>query len=132
MGVDFYCCSSCKQSRYEEYVESCTGCGKRLCTSCLVNDDVNSRFAHHYGVKFDSNNKELVDELISYGMETDEDGKITGYHEGELIDDSAIDPKYCPYCQDKEVDNDAVLKYLLEKYNLTAKKVWKEMKKLNK
>lgn len=129
MGVDYRHCEVCNESLYDEFVGSCTSCGNNLCTSCVVNDDVDSRFAHHYGMRFDSNNEEMVKELLADGYITKDENGEYDLAEGELIDDSAILPKYCPFCQGDVIDNDAILKYLLKKYNLTAKKVWKEMKK---
>lgn len=129
MGVDYYHCESCDESRYEEYVGSCTDCGNSFCTNCLVNDDVDSRFAYHYGIRFNPNDEELVKQLLDEGYITiDEDGNYD-IEEGDLIDESAIAPKYCPFCQGNSIDNDAVLAYLLKKYNLDIKEIWTEIKK---
>lgn len=137
MGVDYYHCKACDESLYEEYVGSCTGCGTRLCTGCLVNKDVEyhgkpSRFAYHYGIRFDSNNEELVAELLKDGYITKDENGDYDIEEGELIDDSAILPKYCPYCQGNEINKDEVLEYLLKKSGLTLKQAWKELKKTKK
>lgn len=135
MGVSYYGCKSCGESRYEEYVGSCQGCGNRLCTNCLVNDDIESSYAHEYGIKFDSNNAEMVKELLNEGyISVDEDGNYD-IEEGELIDDSSIQPKYCPFCQGNEIDNDEVLNFLLRKFGLGLDQVWemiKQEKKLKK
>ena len=128
MSVDYRHCSSCEESLYDEYVGSCTKCGNNLCTSCLINDDVKSRFAHHYGYKFDSKNEELIKTLIEEGFSLeDKDGKPY-YKDGDIVDDSSILPKYCPYCSGNEIDREKVLDHLLKKYKLDIKKVWKEIK----
>lgn len=60
MGVDFYHCKSCEESRYEEYIDHCNKCGNYICTACVINDDLDSKYAYHYGYKFDSKNLELM------------------------------------------------------------------------
>lgn len=37
MSVDYYSCSCCKESIYEEDIAHCEECGERICNSCLVN-----------------------------------------------------------------------------------------------
>lgn len=129
MGVDYRHCESCKESRYDEYVGSCVECGSSLCTNCLVNNDISSNYAHHYGIRFDSSNEVMVKELLADGcVSVDEEGNYD-ISEGELIDDSAILAKYCPFCQGKEINKDEVLNYILEKYNLKIEDVWSEMRK---
>ncbi len=136
MGVEYYACKSCGCSRYEEYVENCHGCNNRICTDCLVNKDVNykgepSKFAYHYGLRFDSNNENLVKEWLEEGYVTkDEEGNYN-MEDGELLQDSAIAPKYCPFCQGVEVNKDEVLNYLLRKFGLGLGEVW-ELVKQNK
>lgn len=128
MGVDYYHCESCDESLYEEYVGSCTKCGNSLCTSCLINNDVNSRYAHHYGYKFDSINELLLKQLEAEGFHfKDKNGNFT-YEDGEIVDDSGIQAKYCPFCSGDIIDKDKVLDYLITKYKLDIKKVWKEIK----
>ena len=133
MGVEHYGCKRCEESVYEEFVDRCTNCGSRLCTDCLVNKDVDykgkpSRFAYHYGLRFDSNNEELVKEWLEEGYVTkDEEGNYD-MEEGELLQDSAIDPKYCPYCQGSEVNKDEVLNFLLRKFGLGLDQVWEMIK----
>jgi hypothetical protein len=121
MSVDFYACKCCGESRYEEYVGSCTGCGKSLGTCCLTNDDIGSRFAHDYGVIYDGSDEQKKE----YGIEDDweEKGWVTI---GEVIDDTAIQPKYCPFCSGEEVAKEDVLAYLLKKYGLTYEDAEKE------
>jgi hypothetical protein len=63
MGVDYYHCEVCGESRYEEYVGNCNKCGNSLCTNCLVNKDFDDRYAHRYGYKFDSLNPELMKKI---------------------------------------------------------------------
>lgn len=99
MGVEFYHCDCCKESRYEEYVGNCTECGHSLCTYCLTNDDIESNYASHYGVIYDGSKEQK--ELYGIKDDWEEKGWVTL---GELIDDTYIDPKYCPYCQIEKVD----------------------------
>jgi hypothetical protein len=120
MGVDFYACDCCGESLYEEYVGHCSSCGHRIGTCCVVNDDINSRFAYHYEVRFDGS-QEMVEE---YGLDEHiENGWI---NVGDVIDDVGIDPKYCPFCQGTEVAKEDVLEYLLEKYGLDYEEVKRE------
>lgn len=109
MGVDFYACESCGESRYSEFVGSCTCCGNRLCTNCMTNDDVNSQYANDYGVVFDGSKKMMEEYDIS------QEDIDKGYYEiGELIDDTSIDPKYCPYCEGEDIDENKFLEYLIK------------------
>lgn len=121
MSVDFYSCDCCGESRYEEYVDSCSKCGHRLCTWCLENDDINSNFAHHYNVKFDGSPEQREE----FGVESKEESEY-GYEIGEIIDDSGIDPKYCPYCNNSAVSDDDLFKFLLKKYDLDYEKIKEE------
>lgn len=127
MGVDFYACECCKESRYSEYVATCYGCDHRVCTACVVNDDVNSKYAHNYGVKFD-NSPEQREE---YGVVSKEEDKY-GYEIGDVIDDTGIAPKYCPFCNGNKVSNDDLLKYLLKKYDINKEKLKREFLKTTK
>lgn len=133
MSVDYRHCESCEESLYDEYVGCCTSCGNSLCTSCLVNtDDVSknadSRYAFRYGYIFDSKNEELIKQILSDGFEiTNEDGSFC-YEDGQIVDDSAILSKYCPYCNGDNVDKEKVLEHLLATYNLDINEVWKEIK----
>lgn len=134
MGVDYYSCDVCNESHYEEYVASCSTCWNRLCTGCLVNKDVEyqgnpSRYAHHYGLKFDSTDEALVKEWLAEGYVTvDKDGNYD-MKDGEVLQESAIADKYCPFCQGNIIDDGEILSYLLKKYNLTLESVWEEIKK---
>jgi hypothetical protein len=110
MSVDFYGCSCCGESRYEEYVGWCTTCGSALCTRCVVNDDVGSNYAHDYGVVFDGS-KEMMEK---YDI-TQEDIDKGYYTEGEIIDDTSIAPKYCPYCEGTEINESQFTEFLIEK-----------------
>lgn len=117
MSVDFYHCDSCKESRYEEYVDYCHSCGNRVCTACVVNDDVNSDYSYEYGVKYDGS-KEQHEE---YGIDESYDYEI-----GDIIDDTGIAPKYCPFCSGDDYTDTQLLNYLLKKYGLDKKKVVEE------
>ncbi|QSF43385.1 hypothetical protein [Paenibacillus tianjinensis] len=120
MSVDFYACDCCGESRYEEYVDTCHECGHRVCTSCVVDtDNIDSRYAYYYGVKFDGTQEQRVE----YGME---DENRFNLEIGEIIDDTGIAPKYCPFCSGEEVNNDDLLVFLLNKYDLEKDDVEKE------
>lgn len=116
MSVDFYHCEACSESRYEEYVGTCTSCGNSLCTSCVVNDDVKSDYAYEYGVRFDGT-KEQMDE---YGIE---DG---WYEIGDIIDDTSIDPHYCPFCQGEDFTEGMLLEFAIKKLGTTHTELVKE------
>lgn len=113
MGVDFYHCESCGESRYEEFVDRCGTCEHSLCTACLVNKDFESNYAYEYNVKFDGSNEQKEE----YGIETKDESEW-GYEEGEIIDDSGIDSKYCPFCNNVKVSDEDLFRFLLKKYNL--------------
>lgn len=118
MGVSFYACECCGESRYEEYVGVCFSCDASLCTSCLVNDDVNDNFAYSYGYKFDSQNPELMKKYEGEGFSLyDEDGEPY-YKDGDIIDDSNIQEKYCPYCSGDVINESAFLAYIIKKFNI--------------
>lgn len=121
MSVDYYTCKCCGESRYEEYVGSCSKCGKSIGTCCVVNDDIDSNYAYEYNVKFDGSKEQKE----KYGIKSKEDSEY-GYEIGDIIDDVGIDPKYCPFCNNKEIDNDDLLDYLLSKYNINKDDLVKE------
>ena len=128
MGVDFKHCNYCDDSLYGEYVDSCIKCGNRLCTNCLINKDFESRFAYHYGYKFDSTNEALLKQLEAEGFHIKNYDGTLSYKDGEIVEDSGIQSKYCPYCSGKAIDRESVLEYLLTKYKLDINKVWKQIK----
>lgn len=124
MGVSYYACSCCGESRYEEYVGDCTCCGASICTACVVNDDVNSDYAYEYGVVFDGS-KEMMDE---YDITQDEIDK--GYYKiDEIIDDTAIAPKYCPYCEGSEINEGKFMSFLIEKLGKSREELEEEYRK---
>jgi hypothetical protein len=127
MGVDYYSCDECGESRYSEYVGSCTDCGASLCTHCLVNDDVNSNYAHEYGVRFHSEN--LAELEVLYGDMKDSDTGEFIFDDDELIDDTSICPKYCPYCSGDKVNQEEIFQYIVTKYKLNVAEEWAEYKK---
>lgn len=110
MSVDFYACDVCGESRYEEFVGHCTDCNHSICTRCVTNDDLNSDYAYEYGARYDGS----AVQIEHYHIREDEDFEI-----GDLIDDTAIAPHYCPFCQDELVGDDDLLNYLLRKVGLT-------------
>jgi len=112
MSVDFYSCDCCEESRYEEYVGHCSNCGHSLCTSCLINNDIDSRYAYEYNVKFDGSKKQKEE----YCIESKEESKY-GYEIGDVIDDVGIDSKYCPFCSGNKIHNDDLLEFALKLLN---------------
>lgn len=119
MSVEFYECDCCEESRYEEYVGHCSKCGHSLCSWCLIDKDgIDSRYANDYGVKCDGT-KEQADE---YGFD------IGDYKVGDVIDDSGIDSKHCPFCSGNKVHDEDLLEYLLSRYGLSKDKVIQEYK----
>lgn len=121
MGVDFYACKCCGESRYEEYIDYCEGCGKRIGTCCVVNDDIGDNFTYPYRVKYDGS----AEQKEEYDIEDDweEKGWVTT---GEPLDDVGIDPKYCPFCSGEEVAKEDVLTYLLKKCGISYEEAEKE------
>lgn len=118
MSVDFYECDCCEESRYEEYVGHCNKCGHSLCTYCLVDNDIESRYAYHYGVKCDG----TPEQAEEYGF------NVGDYEIDEIIDDTGIDSKYCPFCSGDEVHDEDLLKYLIKKYDIEKDDLIKEYK----
>ena len=128
MSVDYYHCENCGESRYEEYVGYCNKCDTRLCTSCLINNDINSSYAYEYGYKYDSSDTELMEKYKDEGFDLfDKDGKPY-YEDGDIIGDSNIDSKYCPYCSGDAINNEELFNFLVEKYKIDINKEWKEYK----
>lgn len=127
MSVDFYSCDHCGDSIYEEYVGHCSVCGHNLCTNCLVNKDIDSRYAYEYGVKFDGSEEQKKE----YGIQSKEEDKY-GYEIGDIIDDVGIDSKYCPFCSGGVIHNDELLDFalsLLKKSKEELKILYREKSK---
>ena len=123
MGVEFYHCTCCNESKYEEYVGWCTECGKGICTSCVTNDDVDSPYASCYGEVYDGSNEQkerlgIIEEEIEKGY----------FELGEVIDDTSIAPKYCPYCQGEKFNEDKFVQWLYQKLGKTRDELIKEYK----
>lgn len=121
MSVDYYSCDCCEESVYEEFVRHCEKCGHRICTNCVVNDDINSEYASRYRIKFDGSEEQKEE----YGI-TDEEIEKGYFKIGEPLDDTGIDPKYCPFCNGESIHNDDLLSFLLNKYNLSMEEVRNE------
>ncbi|MEH6861478.1 hypothetical protein [Bacillus velezensis] len=113
MGVEFYACDCCGDSRYEEYVDHCGSCGHRLGTCCVENDYIGSSYAYDYGVRFDGSEEQIEE----YEIDPED------YEIDDIIKDSGIDPKYCPFCLGKVVAKEDLFDYLLKKYGLTFDEV---------
>ena len=118
MSVDYYSCDSCEESRYEEYVATCSKCFHSVCTACVVNDDIESNCAYEYGTKYDGSESQREE----FGIEDNT------YEIGEIIDDTGIDPKYCPFCSGNEVHNDDLLILALELLKITKQDLILEYK----
>lgn len=121
MGVSYYACKCCGESRYEEYVGDCVGCGKSIGTCCVVNDDIESEYAYQYGERYDGSAEQKAEYDI--GDDWEEKGWVTV---GEVIDDSAIQPKYCPFCSGEEIAKEDVFDYLLKKLGINYKDAERE------
>lgn len=133
MGVDYYCCKACGDSRYEEYVDSCYGCGNRVCSYCLENKgDIDSRYTSHYGIRFDSTNEEALKQQLEDKWVTKNEDGTYDMEEGELFGDTGVDPKYCPFCNGGDIDKEECLNYMLKLFGLDIKYVWEEVKKSKK
>lgn len=128
MGVSYYACESCGESCYEEYVGECIKCDATVCTDCLVNREIDSNFAYEYGYVFNSENVELMKKYIDMGFTLYKADGSPYYDEGDIIGDSGIDEKYCPYCSGNEINKDILFNYIVEKYKLDVQAEWKELK----
>lgn len=115
MSVDFYSCDCCGESRYEEYVGWCTSCGHKICTRCVVNDNVESDFACEYGIRFNGTDAMKEEFGLSDDFEID-----------EVIDDTSITPMYCPFCSGNQVTEGDLLDFMLNKFNISLEDITKE------
>jgi len=130
MGVDFYGCKCCGESKYSEHVGSCQNCGKSLCTSCLINDNINSSWAHEYGMHFEEDKLEEIMKELSMIKEDFYD--VTGkpyWSEGTIIDDTSILEKYCPFCSGDKINKETLFDYLVEKLDIDVERAWEDYKK---
>lgn len=119
MSVDYYGCEHCGDGVYEEYIGSCSRCGKRICTNCLVNaNEIDSRYAFHYNVKYDGTREQKEE----YGIEDASESKY-GYNVGEIIDDVGIDSKYCPYCSGGSIDENELIEFAAKLLGLSRNKL---------
>jgi hypothetical protein len=90
----------------------------------VTNDDVNSQYAHSYGAVFDGS-----EEMIKEYNITEEELEKGYIKVGELIDDTAIMPKYCPYCQGVEINEQQFVEFLIEKLGTSREALEKEFLK---
>ena len=51
------------------------------------------------------------------------------YEDDDIIDDSGIDSKYCPYCSGSAYTEKDLLNFILNKFNMSEKELVKEFKK---
>lgn len=128
MSVDFYACKCCGESRYEEYVGSCNKCGASIGTCCVVNDDVKSKYAYSYGYRFDPDNIELMNQYKREGFELYGDEGDPYYEDGDVIDDSGIDSKYCPFCSGESINKELLFDFIVSKFKIDINKEWKLFK----
>jgi len=128
MSVDFYHCDKCKRSVYEEYVGECNKCHSSLCTDCLVNNDVKYEYAHKYGYRFDSGNPELMSQYEKEGFSLYRQDGSPRYDDGDVIDDSMIDSKYCPFCSGESINKELLFDFIVTKFKVDVNKEWKLFK----
>nr|WP_156736313.1 hypothetical protein [Mycobacterium sp. E3298] len=57
-----------------------------------------------------------------FGVQSKEDSEY-GYEIGDIIDDTGIASKYCPFCNGIEVSDDDLLNYLLKKYDINKQEL---------
>jgi hypothetical protein len=122
MSVDYYYCEKCGESVYSEYQGHCGKCHKGLCTNCLINDTIQSRYAYDYYVLYDGSDEQIK----KYSIKPDE------YEIGDKIDDSGIDSKYCPYCSGDAYTDSDLLDIALKFMGITKDKIIELYKESNK
>lgn len=133
MGVDFKGCNSCGESRYDEYVGECRKCDNSVCTDCLINKGGKTDpFAGSYGIEFDPGKMDEMNKLQNEGGGIFKEDGSPYYSDGEIIEETSIDHKYCPYCSGNEIDDAEMLEYFLKEYKhqygFTKEEVWAEVK----
>lgn len=115
MGVDYYTCDVCKDN-FDDcgcYYSRCNKCEHFICFWCQVDLQMRSETC------YDDDDHSI---LIGIGRYWDEEGEL----------------KRCPFCLHEIVDDKIVMRYLLEKYDLSYNSVKEEIinyykqKKLNK
>ena len=115
MGVDFYSCDECDEI-YDDCggtYDNCEEWGKMICFWCQA--DMGMRTAATYWSK----GAKPIGDYWTDGSWTDDKG---AYHEYYNLTS-------CPHCKNEIIDDERVLEYLLNKYELTKEKVIEEIKK---
>lgn len=124
MSVDFYACKCCGESIYEEYIGECNKCGESIGTCCIVNDDIKSKYANDYGYRFDSDNVELMNRYKNEGFDLYNDNGEPYYEDDDIIDDSGIDSKYCPFCSGKIINKEQLFDFIVDKFKIDIDEEW--------
>jgi hypothetical protein len=106
MSVDFYQCSVCKESVYEENVHSCE-CGERVCFECLDEKQYP--------------NYKLGNVEDFWKMMTEIEEKTGDY----LL-------PCCPSCKGENITESDMLRHVLAKYKLNREEIKQEMLNLRK
>ena len=128
MSVDYYSCRCCDESLYSEYVASCSNCGKNICSDCLINVPSELKkeygvYAYNYGIRYDGTEEQKK----KWGLSDKYAYEIYAYEIGELIDDTGVDSKYCPFCSGEEVHDSELLELALQKLHLTKEHMKQEI-----
>jgi hypothetical protein len=120
MSVDFYNCDCCNESVYEEDVHTCANCQQNVCITCAIEQDDGDYFTTLCQFDRDENPddyKKNLKEIKKYGLDE------------EYMDEDMFNPKFCPFCNKKEVGDQQIINYLLKKTNMTLEEVKKEILK---
>ena len=114
MGVDFYSCDECGEI-YDDcggMYNNCEDCGRMICFECQVQLGMRSK-----PVYFDKGAKAIGD----YWKNSDWTDRNGGLRKSNKLTS-------CPHCKNEIIDNEKMLDYLLDKYELTKEQLTKEIK----
>lgn len=120
MGVTHTACSCCNRGVNSEFTDRCSKCEQEICVYCLVKKGrKNSDLPSDFGLKFDGSKEQKE----QYGIETKQEDPQWGMDVGDVIDDVGYDPKYCPFCTGKKVNDTQLLNFILELYEFDKEEV---------
>ncbi|MHB8871720.1 MAG: hypothetical protein ACYC5G_04670 [Candidatus Doudnabacteria bacterium] len=94
----------------------------------MVNDDVKSDYAYEYGYRFVPDNVELMNKYKAEGFVLYRDNGDAIYEDGDVIDDSNIDSKYCPFCSGEQINKELLFDFIVDKFKIDIGKEWKLFK----
>lgn len=120
MGVDFYKCDVCGECIYEECVSSCAKCKQGICDDCAVG--FNGEFitcrelAQIDKEEEPEEYEEALKEIKGYGLTEN------------FMEECYISPKYCPFCNGKEIGDVQIIDYCLKKLGKTKEEIINEIK----